>query len=392
MKHLETTRSLVGLLLCAALAACGGGAETKTGSGGTGAPLSVDDIVGSGLLSSLGPEISAGQEFDAANAQIALNTDGGRPIADLRLGMPVEIRGRLTQGARFASAATISAQSAVIGPILSIDLAARRVQLPGVSAQIDHNTIFDSIGTLSLLVPGMSLEVFGLPLPQTGTLLATRVAPGNLAPNQISLLGMVSATGTTSATIAGLTVTNITSNIVSGPIAMSPPPPNVLVANSVVRVTGSYFAATQTIVANQIFNGLTPARPDGAIVVLEGVVESVDANGDFRVAYTSVRGGASATPITAGMRVKARGRLQSGVLLASELSVVAADASADYQVSGPIQAIPDSQSLRVRGERIRITGAIFSGGTSADLVVNRQVRLTVQVENGALVARTIRLL
>ncbi|MBL8522011.1 MAG: hypothetical protein JNK75_15240 [Betaproteobacteria bacterium] len=385
------TRVVAFVSMCIALAACGG-ADTKTGSGGTGAPLSVDDIIGSGPMSSLGPEIVGGQEFNASSAQIAVNAEGNRTIGELRLGMPVEGRGTLTQGDLTASATSLYAQSIVIGPILAVDPAAGQLQLPGVLANIDRNTILVNIDSLAALAPGMSIEIFGLAQPQTGAILATRVARGNLPGNQISLLGVVSATTGTTATVSGLTITNIANSVVLAPIHPSPAPPSIVAANNTVRVIGTYDPVTQSIVASQILAGLTPSRPEGNLIALEGIVESTASNGDLRVASTTVRAPASATAIAAGTRIKARGRMQSGVLQATEVSIVATNAALTFNVSGPVQNVIDAQTVVVRGERIRTSGATLIGGTAADIALNRQVRIALQVDNGALVAREIRFL
>jgi hypothetical protein len=380
------------LVLSLSIAGCGGGSETKTGSGGTGAPVAptAEDITAAGPLTSLGPETIGAQVFEGGTPQIALNADGGRALSDLRLGMVAEVQGRSATAGAAAAGNTFNVQSIVAGPLLAIDLPGNRLHFPGAVAEIDANTIFDGVGALSTLTPGTQLEVHGLPRPAMGNFLATRIARSSQTGNAISLLGTISAVTSTGFTFSGLNATTATATLVGAPLITTSTAPPSLIVNAVVRVTGVYAPTTQSILATQVVGGLNAQRPESQTVALDGLVESIGAPNEFRVASTLVRAAALPATVQANTRVRVRGRMQGGVLIASSIAVQDAQTAIDYQVAGSISALPAAQTITVRGETIRTHAAVFVGGTAGDLAVGKRVQATLRVENGALSAREIR--
>jgi hypothetical protein len=387
-------RALVVLLAAALAGSCGGGAENKTGSNGTGQAPPVEDLTASAPLTGLGPESLGGISIEGVAGQVVINADGDRAAGDLRLGMPVELRGRLPAGTSAATAAQITVQNVVSGPLLAIDAAANRLTFPGALVELDANTIIESLPPLASLTPGQAVEVFGIAKPSGGaaaTWLATRLAPGTLAPNEVSLLGTVTSIGAQGATVAGLSINSVGA-IVSGPPAATSAP-GTLALNTTVRVIGAYSQATNSINATRIITGLTPERPDNHVLVLDGLVQSVTAAGRFRLLDTEVRSTlASAQTVQAGQRVRVRGIKQNGVLDASEVQVSAADAAQEFRLSGEIVRNTGDGSIVLRGETIVVSGATVVGGSASDLTSGRRVRVRAHVVAGALVAREVTLL
>lgn len=387
----HTKAACVVATLALSMGACGG-ADTKTGSNGTGvAPPVEEDLASSGPITGLGGETVAGLGLQAAAAQVVIDANGNRSLNDLRLGMPAEVRGRIVGNANAATATVINAQSLVSGPLLAIDVGSGRLTLPGVEVDVDSNTIFDGTGPLTALTPGRAVEVYALTRANTSGAapwLATRVVASSRPANEISLLGTVNAIGNGTITLGNLTVTNATAAVIGSPVSASPAPPVIVSLNGTVRVIGTYSAATNSIVATSVVTGLTPQRLDNSVLALDGIVQSVTGPGQFRLLDTEVRSAAAAN-VQPGLRVRVRGPKRNGILEANELTVQPNGAPVEYMLTGEITRVDSAGAIAVRGETVMTLGARLNNGSAADLVAGRRVRILVGVVAGNLVARDI---
>ena len=384
---------LASLLLTALLAGCGGG-ESKTGSNGTGlVPPMTDAFVASGAVAALGPTTVGGTAFDDSGAQPQINAEAPRTPADIRLGMLVEAGGTIVSNAAAGTVRTMIAQSAVIGTVSAVDLAAQRMTVLSLPVQLDQNTILDGVSALSSVAIGARVEVFGYTVPPAATVFATRiVARAANASAPVELLGTTGAATGSQFTVQGLTVaTGAATLAMVGGVVPSPAVPVSSLGNNVrVRVIGTFDANSNTIVAAQVLNGLASVRDDNSVIVLDGIVQSVTSPGRFRLSDTDVDagtvGGAAAVP---GARVQVRGRKLLGVLTASEFRVISAGTRIEYSLQGEIANFASIASFMVRGELIDASAAIVTGGLAIDLANGRRVRVKASAGPGRLSASEV---
>lgn len=360
-------------LLCALLALLGCGGSTNTGSDGTGVPPPPDaPTVASGPLTGLGPLGVAGAQLTDAGTQVQLNTLSARPSSDLRLGMFADADGRVAPSTGEGVASTAVAQSVVIGPVAAIDPARRSLLVLGSPARADQNTLLENFERLDQLAVGDVVEVFGLRLPGAEGVLATRVILR--APSQpVELLGTISEVGIGSFTAQGVRIA-----VVAGGTDFSPAPPGgppQFAAGTLVRVRGTYDAASGVVTASLVVTGFAPVRSEGKWVYVEGFVLGQGAVTRFQVGDVAVDTTDVATPLAVGMRVRLRGRMQAGVLRVDQVAVVAADARIEYVFEGPISAYASIADFRVRGERVDASSAVIIGGPPSSLADGVRVRV-----------------
>lgn len=381
--------SVVPLTLVAlTLGAC---VETKTGSNGTGrADVPPIGATAAGPLSDLGPAGIASVGFTDAGAQFIFNADGAKPITELRLGMTTELTGTIVETAQTGSANNGSIQSSAIGPVLAVDAATRRITLPGVVALLDQNTIIDGVLPLTQLAVGTRVEVHGLPLPQPGTLLATRVsARPATASSDVEVVGTVANLTATQFSLGNITVANV--GVTTALPGFGPPsPPAPLAANGRVRVIGSFSGQTNAVTPTRIVSVPTPARPDTNLHILDGIVESVQSAGRFRVNDTDVQSSATiGAQIVAGSRVRVRGVKNLGVVTATDTQLIGPNDKLVYRIEGDITDFVSVNNFRLRGELIDANTAVFTGGNTSQLRNGVRIRITGVAGSNGLVAQTV---
>ncbi len=379
---------IMGAVVFLFLNACGGGdISTKTGSNGTGVtpsvppPVITGSLVASGPLTSSGPTGIAGINWVNSGASISINTQTGSAATELRLGMFAEMTGNLQNDTGEGAAIQLQTQSTVVGPVEQINVGAQQLTILSISIQFDQNTILDGVPTLSAISVGEYLEVYGLPLPQPGSLLATRVIKRS-APHasSIEIAGAVTNFSKTQFMLQNRTIVTsadtrlLTSTTIMPSTAPHAPPLVAIPENEPVRVVGVYDKAGDVITALDVKSGLIPIRPDNNTIVLDGVVEKVTAPGHFRLNDTNVEstvpGAASVIP---GMRVQVRGVKQQGVLTATEFRLIQPTERLTYTVQGNITDFQSPSNFRVNGEAINATTAILKNGAMSDLNNNRPV-------------------
>lgn len=374
----------------ALLANCGG--DGKTGSNGTGQLPDDDPLVASGPVSVLGPTGISNITFIDAGAQVQINAQVSRPVAEIRLGMIAEAGGQIAANAPSGTVRTLVAQSAVAGPIGAIDPGAQRLTVLAQTVQLDQNTILEGFTSLAGLSIGSRVEVYGLPQPQSNAITATRIiALTSGSSTTVEILG--AATGLTGSqfNLQGVTVSANSAALIIGGIQPSPAPPIMSIGeNARVRVIGSYDPTSNTLTATQVIGGLNPVRTDNSVLVLDGLVQSASGAGRFRLNDTDIDAAAAgAGVLMPGARVQVRGRKQAGILVASEFRLIAANTRIEYTVQGPISDFVSSMNFKVRGETINAGTAVFVGGTPAMLVNGRQVRVKAVAGPGELTATEV---
>ncbi len=396
------------ILTAAQLSACGGGggAETKTGFGGSGDPTPpADALTASGPLSTIGVAGIAATGLDDRASTIFINTQGGQSFNALKLGMVAEVTGTIPATSTSTTpgiATNINVQSAVVGTVSILDLSNQRFSIgvftvPGVlSVQVDQNTIFEGLNTFANLSAGTRVEVYGIPQAESKSILATRVIslPAAADPGQVELLGTAANVSAFQFSAQGVQVATSGVTSVITP-AGTVPGTTSIVENTRVRVLGGLTALVSraggffgyAMNASQIVAGIPIVRNDNSIIVLDGIVQSINATGRFRLNDTDVdTTAANAATITVGSRVQVKGRKVAGVLTATDFRRIAAGERIQYTVQGDIANFVSTANFTVRGESINASTATFIGGTAANLVNGRTVRIKAQAIGGHLEA------
>ena len=383
---------LAGLMITALLSSCGGGggAETKTGFGGTGDPTPpADALTASGPLSSIGVAGIAATGLDDRASTIFINTQGGQSFNALKLGMVAEVAGTIPATSTSTTAGTatnIVAASAVVGTISAVDAVNTRVTVLPLTVQIDQNTIFEGISSFATMAVGNRVEVYGVPAAESKTILATRIISLPATAGTIELLGVATSVTAFQFAMQGVSVSmaGVSSVITpTGTVAGT----TSIVENTRVRVIGNYSATSNSINATQIVAGIPATRNDNSIIVLDGIVQSINATGRFRLNDTDVdTTAANAATITVGSRVQVKGRKVAGVLTATDFRRIAAGERIQYTVQGDIANFVSTANFTIRGESINASTATFIGGTAANLVNGRTVRVKAQAIGGHLEA------
>lgn len=349
----RTALTCVTVLLAAS---CGGG----VGTGGTGS-------FASGAISGFGSVIVNDIVFDDSSARVEDGDGGSHSRAELRLGMTVEIDSDAIRGGA-ASATRVRYDSALVGPLDSVDAVAGTFTLLGQSVAVDSATVFDDSlsGRLAALRAGVTVEVYGLFDPVGQRYRATRVEARS-SPSVWRLRGLVTQVDAAAQTLR-----------IGGAVlayAGAAGIPSNLAAGQFVRLT----LRAQALGGNrwQVLAFSTGVREvadlDG--VVVKGLVSAFTSASSFSVdgrtvdaSAASFVGGAPAL----GQRVEVEGAVRSGVLRARTVTIKTDAAELEHGFR--IRAAIDSVNIAQRTFVVR--GVTFStsrpdlridNGTLADL-------------------------
>jgi Domain of unknown function (DUF5666) len=288
------------ILAIALVSACG--ADTKTGSNGTGSiPSERANAFVSGTLVSTAPFSIGTAEIDVGTAQIRRDETADAGASSLKPGMNLEAAGTII-GAFGAVPVMLQAgdsQSLVRGPILSVNPQGNSFTVATLTFIVDGNTLYDGANGIAALAPGDPVEVSGLPLADLRMALATRVtrmAPGD---GRLSIAARIDSFSPQGLSLAGISVPGASS------AAFNPPP----LIGTLIRVSGNYDPASKTITSEQV-SLIPPLAPANRTrVEIEGIALDVSATGAF-VLRTAARDydvtpGATATvPVAPGARVR----------------------------------------------------------------------------------------
>lgn len=381
------------LLVCLLLTACGG-AETKTGSGGTGrTPESPDPTVASGPLSGLGPLELGGATLQEGSVPVILNSSLRSGTTDLRLGMNTNANGTasLATGAGTVSAAV--AQSLALAPVSLIDAGNNQFTLLNQRFTADANTLFEGVESLAQVVPGDEIEAFGLARPGTQSFQATRVIVRRPASGRVELLGTVDSLANGIASVQGVSV-NLNNAQVSATSAagLSTQSLAAVSTGSVVRVSGTLNSGTGGINAASVVASLAPARNEGDSIFVEGFVREVPTTGRYRIADVEVDASGVTLfsgSVNVGTRLKVRGKMRAGLLRAEQAEIVQVGAATEYSLEGTVSDYTTLSSFVVRGERIDASQAAFVGGAASNLANGRTLRVKGKTQAGKLLAREV---
>lgn len=387
--------ALVAGLSLLLLAACG--AETKTGSNGTGrTPDAPDPTVASGPLNGLGPLEVGGASLQESGTSVLINSSFRNGTADLRLGMTANANGTASIASGAGVAAGAVAQSLVQAPVTMVDTGTQTLAVLGLNFQTDQNTLFEGVESLAQIVIGDEVEAFGMTRPGSRLFQATRIIVRRPATGRVELLGTLDSLAGTAAQVQGVSVNLANAQVSStSPTGISGAVPagiSALSTGTLARISGTLNATTGTLIANSVISSLSPARAEGDVVFLEGFVREVPAQGRFRIADLEVDAGGVtlfAGSVNIGTRIKVRGKMRGGVMRAEAAEIILPAAQIEYALEGQIADYSTISSFTVRGERIDASQAAFGNGTASNLGAGRTVRIKGRSANGKLLAREV---
>ena len=363
MGRLARRRWLGALALALLVFGCGGG----VGTGGTGS-FAVGPISGFGSI------IVNGVRFDDVEARVESDDGSPRGSDSLRLGMMVEVDADEVRNAQ-AAARQVRVVSELIGRVDSVDPLLGQLVVNGLTVRTNASTVFDEqfVGGLSGVMVASVIEVYGFADGAAGAVLATRLEPRPGA-TAFKFRGALSSLD------RGARTFQIGSQSFSY-LGLSPEPQG-LANGAIVRVvvgTARDGAGRWGVAA---LAGGVPSR-DGVEGEADGLISAYNSDADFLVnglpvdaSGAVVQGG----PLAAGLRVEVHGRLQAGVLIASNVAVEREEGNGEFELHGTIDSVdPGSQTLRLRGRSELIStarpGLKYENGTAADLLPGRRVEV-----------------
>ncbi|MBL8516749.1 MAG: hypothetical protein JNM76_07240 [Betaproteobacteria bacterium] len=373
------------------LAGCG--AETKTGSNGTGrAPDSPDPTVASGPLNGLGPLDIGGANLQESGTAVLINADFRTGTDDLRLGMTANANGSASITSGSGTANGTVAQSLVRAPVAMVDSASQTITVLGQNFRADQNTLFEGAESLAQIVVGDDVEAFGMTRPGA-QFQATRIIVRRPATGRVELLGTLDSIMGGTAQVRGINV-NVTNAQLSltSPTGIATSTSSTLAAGTLARFIGTLNPATGAVTATSVISSLAPARAEGDVVFLEGFVVEPPASGRFRIADLEVDpGGVALFPgsVGVGTRLKVRGKMRGGIMRAESAEIIAAASAIEYSLEGVISNYTTTSAFTVRGERIDASQAAFRVGSASNLANGLTVRVKGRSANGKLLAREV---
>jgi|TARA_B100000315_G_scaffold124126_1_gene114095 hypothetical protein len=186
-----------------------------------------------GVVSALGSIRVNGVTYDTGNATISVNGGWGS-VSDLKLGHIVTLIGEINTDGSTGTASSIEQNATIIGPVGSIDLAARRLVVMGQMVLVDQTTLFHSsidADSFDGLQVGGLVQISGFAMA-SGEIRATLIEPA-AADSVYQVAGIVSAMDQANGLF------KISQLIVDYDNAESIQLPNLLQNGSYVMVTGS---------------------------------------------------------------------------------------------------------------------------------------------------------
>jgi hypothetical protein len=269
-----------------------------------------------GVITAKGSIFVNGVEFDLSGASIMINGAPGTE-ADLRVGMQVEVKGKIDDASSTGIAAEVHFDGSLKGPIDAPIVAPNLIVL-GQTVITDSNTVFESLPLgLGDLAQGDVVEVAGM-ADDSGHILATHIEKTGSPTLEISGVVSSPAAGTFVLTPlnGGVALTvNYTGALDAGITTGTTVEVKFVLAN---WTSGTKTIAT-TAASIEAKMELEPADGDRAEV--QGFVTGLSGS-TFTVEGISVNAGSlSLAGIANGTKVEAEGSFTSGVLYAEKIQI-----------------------------------------------------------------------
>jgi len=316
---------LLAFLAFLSLASCGGNSSEPSAGGGIGGT----GYVSTGPITAFGSIVVNGVEFDTGKALVII---GGRPagsgnqavLGNLDLGQAVVIEGTVNETISSGSASRVMFTPNVKGPvaeITSIDPTIKKVIVLGQTIIIDERTVLRDT-TMEALAVNNFVEVSGL-MDATGVIQATylKKKADSFAPlTEVEVKGFVQDLDSTAKTfrLSDLMVYYGQADI--GRLAGGSP-----AANQLVHVRGTVGPGWR-LEATEVEPADESRIASAESLDLEGFITEFSSPSDFRMGSVKVQAdgntkfvGGRTDDLELGARIRIRGRMVKGILLARQL-------------------------------------------------------------------------
>ena len=355
----------IGLVACVGLlVACGGG----VGTGGTGA-------FASGPVSGFGSIIVNEVTYDDSLARFEDDTGAARERSEVHLGTFVEVDSDAVRN-NAATASRVRIASERIGRVDAVS--ANMLTVNGLPVRLSSGTVFDPAfpGGAAGVTVGTLVEVYGFATDSPGEVLATRVEPRPTAA-VYKFRATVSALDTQARTFRIGNQTFVYALGVSGRDQLAEGAFLRVWVNSARDVQGRWVVTA--------ISGGQAAVLDNIEIKTHGVITLYASIASFQVGPWTVNASAANIangPLALGQRVKVEGRVQGGVLVATDVRVQGNNNGSgdELRMNGTIAAVdPVARIFEFNGRgRDRVSFArndiVFENGSIASLTVGRRVR------------------
>jgi len=320
--------SVLGLIIGISLASCGGGTQyAEGGIGGTG--------ISNGSVTGYGSIIVNGVHFDTTGAEVI--KDDGEPVTNvndadidqfINIGMVVTVKGTINDDGVTGKADSISYDDIIEGPIVgnpagtTLNVLGQNVKVvDGVTRYTcDEDYINCTFSTFANLAAGQEIEVSGF-IDENGDITAAYIElqEDSYTPNVdvFELKGHATVITSSQFTIGGLTIntaTNMTG--LNGTYVKAKGTfdgVNTLTTTEAVEVEDESFDIADADKAELEGLATTGCTTTNCDFTLSGVTVRVDSTTTF------ITG--TATDIDVGDKLEAEGKLQGGILYASEIEL-----------------------------------------------------------------------
>lgn len=375
-------------VLALTLPACGGGG---VGEGGTG----FGSAYSSGAITGFGSVIVNDIVFDDTVASVVDGDGVSRSRSDLHLGMTVEVdSGPIASsgGSSTASATQVRYDSALVGPVASINLSGNSFVVLGQSVVVDEFTAFDASLTtrLGALSNGQLVEVYGVFDAALARFRATRVEPRSSA-SGYKLRGFVAQVDASAKTLrigsaqfswasaAGLGGAPAVGQAVRLSLATTP-------------LNGGVWQITS-------FGTAVRSLGDLAGFSVKGLVTAFTSSASFQVDGRAVNASGAQFPdgtsgLAVGARVEVDGAVRAGVFVATQVRLRSDDfeRARGFELKGLLESVNAvARTFVLRGQVVSYARSdlVFEGGSAAGLLTNVRVEVKgLQSPTGAVLEAT----
>lgn len=332
------------------LAACGGDDDSPPPAAATQTAI--------GTISGFGSVIVNGIRFDDSAAHITMD-DATATRDRLRVGMVVQIRGRIHAGADTGVADSIQYNDCVQGPITAMNQVQNTVTVLGQTVQVDDDTVFDGVTLRDMngFAIGDQVEVSCLHDPATNRLRATRMERQGTFQNGVSELEVKGVVANLDLAAGTCTINGLTVNFAG--VAAGNRPAGL--ANGMTVEAGGRNFGNGVLTADRLRDRDRDriSYPDGDGLEVEGYVSDFVSISNFKVAAQAVNAtnavirNGTAADIRNGVKVEAEGTMTNGVLVAG---VVVLKLQTSVRVEAGMQAKDAAQStITLLGRTIKLT-------------------------------------
>lgn len=328
---------------------CGGGTGGQTGAGTVG--------VSSGPITGFGSVFVNGVEYSTSGAKIMINGSPATP-SDLKVGMMVQVDGRIDGGGAKGTATKVEYDDQVRGVVDSVDAANNTLVVMGQKVAVDNMTVFHGTTDLAGVKAGNIVEVSGM-VDSAGVIHATSIELKNTSfasGDTLNLRGKVSNLDTTAATfdIGAQPVSYATAVLNGLPTGLADGMTVLVKSTQGISPGGQLVASAVEGVSNNL------RAPEGQELELEGIVTAFTSATDFSVngqpvtttpSTRFVHG--SASSLAPNVRIEVEGSTDaSGVLVADKVNV---QIHPEIEVSAGVQAVdPAGGTLTLLGRKFTV--------------------------------------